>query len=390
MTVTGTTEAGLIAAARALAPAIGEAQAETEQAGRLPAPLLAAMTEAGLFRLYLPRVLDGPELDPIAFTRVIEAVARVDGATGWNLTVGAVYSALAGFLREDVARMIWADPGTVIAGTINPTGRAVAVPGGYRVSGRWGYGSGILHSTWVLGNCVVIEGEEPRRQPDGSPEMRVVLMPRAACIVHDTWHVNGLRGTGSHDYEIADCFVPEERTLVAFTAAPTQPGTLYACPFITIFAASIAAPALGIARGAIDALVALAQAKTPTGARSLLRDRTAVQVAVAQAEALVGSGRAFLFETLGALWATMGAGEPVTLAQRAMVRIACAHAAISAARAVDLMYEAGGATANYTTSPLERAFRDVHAATQHIAVVPHNYELGGRVLLGLDPGTPRF
>lgn len=380
----------LVAVARGLAPVIKANREAIERERDLPAPVMAAMVEAGLFRLYLPRRFGGLEVDPITFNRVVQEVARLDGSVGWNLMVGATYGALAAFLSPAAAEQIYSAPDVVLAGTINPSGRAVVVPGGYRVDGRWSYGSGIQHSRWVIGNCIVYDGDEPRPGADGLPEMRIVILPTAECEIHDTWRVSGLRGTGSHDYSVIDRFVPDEQTLIAFVAEPYEPGPLYACPFITIFAASVAAPPLGMARGAIDALVELAGSKTPMGSRQRLRDRPSIQADVARAEGLVGGARAFLFERLSALWARLTSGAPVTLNDRALVRLAGTHAAIGAAQAVDLMYNAGGGTAIYESCPLERHFRDVHAATQHIGVAPGNFEIAGRVLLGLDPGTPRL
>src|SRR5262249_15235704 len=132
-------------------------------------------------------------------------------------------------------------------------------------------------STWVFGNCVVMAGDRPRMGSDGTPDVRSVFFPRSECEVLDTWHTSGLRGTGSTDFVVRDLFVPEERTLPAFSAAPVQPGVLYQLPLITVFAVSIAAVPLGIARAAIDVLVKLASEKTPTGSQTLLRERASIQ-----------------------------------------------------------------------------------------------------------------
>ena len=392
MTAMPTTDsARLIETARSLAPEIRGYRDEIERSRRLPAPLVTALVEAGFFRMYVPKTLGGLEVDPVTLLRVVEEVARVDGAVGWSLAIGAVHGALGAYLREDVARAVYCDnPHTVVAGSVNASGKALAVEGGYRVSGRWPFGSGIQHSTWVYGNCIVFDGATPRLGPGDRPEMRFMLFPADQCEIHDTWHVSGLRGTGSHDFTATDLFVPEERSVLAFTARPYHPGTLYRCPFVTYFAASIAAPPLGMARGAIDALLELASAKTPTGSQNLLRDRPSVQSDIARAEALVRSARAFLIESLQDIWRTLAIGGEVTMHQRAMARIAGTHAATSAAQAVDLMYNAGGGTALYQNCLLERFFRDVHAATQHISVTPLYYELSGRVLLGMSPGTSRF
>jgi alkylation response protein AidB-like acyl-CoA dehydrogenase len=260
------------------------------------------------------------------------------------------------------------------------------------VTGRWAYGSGITHSDWVYANAVVYEGDQPRTGADGTNETRTVLFPIANCEVVDTWHVGGLRGTGSFDFVINDVFVPEERTFFAFafTPAPVWPGTHYTLPAFSVYPLSIAAVPLGLARAAIETLMELAAAKTPTGSPSLLRERASVQSDLARAEALVRAARTLLLEVAEELWETTERTGETPMKLRALVRLASAHAAVSSVQAVDLMYTAGGATSLREENRLERLFRDVHAAAQHLAVIPHNFELAGRVLLSLNPGTLRF
>jgi alkylation response protein AidB-like acyl-CoA dehydrogenase len=251
-------------------------------------------------------------------------------------------------------------------------------------------GSGDLGAAFgtVYGNCVVQKGGQPRLNQAGTPELRVMLFPVTACQVQDTWFTGGLRGTGSHDFSVRDLFVPAERSLVAFAGEASQPGILYKFPF-SLFAVLIAAVPLGIARGAA-ALIDLARAKKPTGSQALLRERLSAQIAVARAEALYRSGRAFLFEAIEAMNDEVEKSGHAKYEVSLDLRLACTQAALNSAQAVDLMCEAGGATSIYASSPLERAFRDVHAAIQHIAVTSVSLELSGRVLFGLDPGTSRF
>jgi alkylation response protein AidB-like acyl-CoA dehydrogenase len=379
-----------VRAARALAPTIRELRADIERDRSLPAPLVKRMAETGFFSLWLARALGGPELNTVDYLRVIEELSRADGAVGWCTMVSAGYSRLSGYLDDGVAREIFGDGSTIVAGTINPTGKAMVVPGGFRVSGRWSYGSFIGHSTWTVGSSVIHDNEGPRRGPDGAPDMRLMLFPTSAVEIIDTWRVGGLRGTGSHDFHVTDLFVPDDHAIAAFTAKPVRPGTLYAAPFITVFAMAIASVPLGIARAAIEAFVALAEAKTPMGGASRLRDKAGAQADVGKAEALLRSARAFLVESAHNIWNAVAAGDTPSLPQRATARLAAAQAAAASAQAVDLLYNAAGGTALYESNLLERCFRDVHATTQHMGTSSANFELSGRVLLGLDPGTPRF
>jgi indole-3-acetate monooxygenase len=382
----------LLETVRSLEPIIAAHRDEAERTRQLSRPVFEALADAGLFKLFVPQKLGGFESDLTTFLRVVEAVSRVDSAAGWCLSNGAVHGRMAGFLPEDEARVIFGHPHATVAGAATPTGRAMVAPGGFRVTGRWAYGSGITHSDWVYANAVVHEGERPRPADDGANEIRTLLAPIAECEIVDTWHVGGLRGTGSFDFVINDVFVPEERTFFAFAfrPAPVWSGTLYALPLFSVYPLSIAAVPLGLARAAIEVITELAEAKTPTGSPSLLRERSSVQSDLARAEALVRAARALLLEVAEELWETTERTGETPMKLRALVRLASAHAAVSSVQAMDLMYTAGGATSLREENRIERLFRDVHAAAQHLAVIPHNFELAGRVLLSLNPGTLRF
>ena len=382
--------ARLIRAAQELAPAIEAVRQAIERQRALPAGLVDAMGAAGMFSLWLPTSLGGPELNAVDYVRVIEELSRVDGSVGWCATVASAYSLLAGYLKSDVAQDIYGGGRTVFAGAVVPSGKAFIADNGYRVTGHWSYGSGIRHSTWVLGNCVVHDHDGPRRGSNGAPEIRLAMFPTSAVEVIDTWNVSGLRATGSHDYRVADLFVREDHTIDYSAARAVETGTLYVAPLISVLAIAIAAVPLGIARSAIDEVVTLAAVKTPYGSSTSLRDKPNVQADVARAEVLLGSARSYLFSMISELWEELAAGAAASMRRRAMVRLACAYAAQASAQAVDLMYNAAGGTAIFETGRLERCFRDVHVSTQHIATSSSNYEVGGRVLLGLDPGTPRF
>lgn len=375
-------------AANGLAPTILAEREMIEQARELPSSLVETMRQAGLFSLWLPKSLGGPELAAVDFVRIIEAISRADGSVGWCTAVGACYSCFAGYLDESIAREIYGDGTAILAGTLNPTGKAVAVPGGYRVTGSWSYGSGIQHSNWALGNCRVFDAETARANPDGTPVMRLVIFPKREAQVLDTWRVSGLRGTGSHDFRVDGIFVPEQRAIVGFGGIPTQPGRLYSLPF-TIFSVSLVGVPLGLARAAIDALTELAESKKPMDSGQLLKDKPAIQAAVGRAEAILRAARAFLFEAVQAMWDAAGSAGP-TFHQRALVRLAITHVAESAKLVSNMMFEAGGGTSLYEEGRLARCWRDAHAVAQHIALTSNNYEYAGRVLLGMPSGMARF
>jgi alkylation response protein AidB-like acyl-CoA dehydrogenase len=313
---------------------------------------------------------------------------------GWCAVIPAGYARLSGALEESAAREIFlASRRGVLVGTLNPTGKAIAVSGGYQVTGRWGYGSFIAHGDWVLGNCIEEDTPGPRRSADGGRDFRLCLFPRDVVEVFDIWHVGGLRATGSNDFQVTDLFVPESHTipLIDFQPPPRRLGPLYAVPMTSTFVSCIATVALGIARAAIEALVEIAASKVTAGTSTPLRDKPLAQADMSRAEALLRSGRAYLFDELGSMWANAEAGRIITLEERAHVRLAAVHAAQCAIQATDLMYQLGGGASLFQGGRLERCFRDVHAAGQHLAVSPlSNLEPIGRVLFGLPPGLARF
>ncbi len=382
-----TTAADLLQAARELAPRVRELAEESERERAMASALVEALRGAGLWDATKPAALGGPELELPAFLRLIEELSRADGSTGWTFMIGATTGYLLAYFPERTVRELYRTyPDLISGGSIVPRGRAVRVDGGYRVSGRFPFGSGIRHTQIMGCGCLVFDGETPRMGPLGMPEAIMALIPTADYQILDSWHVSGLRGTGSADFAIADAFVPDQRCMPSFTGRAQRPEALYQFPLISFLAAEVAPVGLGIARHAIDTLVELAQAKTPTGQISLLRERAAVQADVARAEALLRSAGAFLYDTAEQAWTKTCAGEPLDEYDRALVRLAATTAVTQSAQAVDLMYNAGGATSIYETSALERCFRDVHALTQHVAVQQSSLETVGKVLLGMDLG----
>ena len=371
-------------AARALAPRAAELAPEAEAERRLPPELSAELASAGLYRLCVPASLGGGEAAPADLLEAVEALAVGDAAVGWCVAVCSTSGMLAAYLDEASGAAVYGDPAGVVGGVFAPSGRASAVAGELVVGGRWRFASNVDNCDWLMGGCIVLDGDRPRELPSGRPDIRLALMPAAEVEVIDTWSVSGLRATGSHDIAVDGLAVPVGRTASLLTESPRETGPLYAFPPFGLLAASIAAVALGIARGALDDLARIAAAKTPTLSTRKLAERAATQAGVARAEAGVGAGRSLLHGAVADAWAAAREGGEVPIELRAALRLASTHAVESAAAAVDTAYTLAGGSAIYETSPLQRRFRDVHAATQHMLVGPATWELAGRSLLGLD------
>jgi indole-3-acetate monooxygenase len=378
----------LLAAVQALAPRLRAESDETEARRSLAEPLVQAMVDAGLYRMLLPRSLGGGEIDPLSYFDVIEALAEADSAAAWSVLIstGAMTNTARALPDEPLAAMFRSPRDAVMAGSAPPRGRAVPVPGGYRLTGRWSQGSNILVARWVHVGCHLHDGAGPRLDSAGRPVYVMCALPASDIRVIDTWNTTGMRGTGSHDFAIDDAFVPDDRVHGVIEDSH-RPGPLYR--FFGWTHVAHAAVGLGLARVAIDEFVGLARGKEATwlASEGRLATRTTIQAKVAQAEALVGAGRAYVREATCDTWQTVCRGERPSSRQRAVYRLAIAHAMANAIQAVDLMYSAGGATAIYAQSRLDRCLRDVHTAAAHVWVAPDTYELAGRLLLGLDPGS---
>jgi alkylation response protein AidB-like acyl-CoA dehydrogenase len=374
--------ADMMATARELRPKIEEYAGESERLGRMADGLAALLREAGVFGMARPAEHGGLGLGLSTTMRVVEEISIADASAGWCAAIGSGSIGALRF-RDDVAREIL-KPGMYMAGVGAPNGRARTVDGGYRVSGRWPYASGCHHADWIFAGSLVMDGETPRMN-GAMPEYRLVLFPMSEVEILDTWHVSGLRGTGSNDVEVHDVFVPEERT----TALSLADGALSPAgiPMYTLFGIALVPVALGAARRAIDEIVGMAQGKTPLLSPSKLSEKPVVQHEIARAEGMLQAASAWIYGVVEELVGRAGRGEAIDMALRARVKLACTHATSAAADAAAIAYRLGGGQANYERSVLQRCFRDVNAVTQHFVVAPNNFETVGRVMLGLDPGT---
>lgn len=374
-----------LAAARALAPRVAACADAIERERRLPEELVGALCAAGLFRLLLPASVGGLEVGPRIFAGVVETIAGADASVGWCISQANGCATFAAYLDPAIGRAVFGDRRAILAWGPPGESRAVPVPGGYRVGGRWAFASGCRHATWLGPTCAVIGDDgTPRRLPNGQPELRTVLVPAGAARFEDIWHVSGLRGTASDAFALDDYFVPAERTAVQDFDARREPGPLYRFPLWSLYASGFASVALGVARAMLDALIALADGKTPRLMKQTLRERPMVQAQVARAEAAYHSARAFLHAALDDAWCAAQDG-PIPPMQRARLRLAGTDAIHRAAGVADSVYQLAGATAIFEGGAFERRFRDIHAVMQQIQARQDHYESAGRVFLGLDP-----
>ena len=386
----------LLATAAALQPVVRDYQDENERERRIAKPVVERLRTAGLYRMVVPQQIGGFQIDLLTFLRAAELIAEADASTGWNLTNNAVGQFIALSLPDDgVEEIFGRGPDTIVAGTAVPGGgKAVAVDGGFQVTGRWRFGSGCQESEWMMANFEVSDADGVRRNADGTPALYRGFFSPSECSIIDTWDMTGMRGTGSHDWAVSDVFVPSRRTVhvpgaLLHNQWQRWPGTLYQVPIHALVGPHHSVVATGIARAGIDALTELAGAKIPRGRTQLLRDREHVQDAVARAEAQLGAAQTFRAAAVGDVWDTVASGRETTLQQRARCRIAASFAVDSARAAMDLMYRAGGTTSNERSHQLARCWRDLHVVAQAASTMPDWYAVAGRALLGLDPG-PRL
>ncbi len=370
-----------------IAPTLRKHAAEAEANSRLSDGAAKAMKDAGLYAIWIPRAYGGLELDLMAGIRLVERVASIDSAAGWTLALSVGGSVFPAFFDEQAAAEIYADGASPMAGCFFPPTEAVPVEGGFRVNGRTPFGSGSHHCRWFGAMAHVVENGKERLDEQGQPETSIVFVPSSQIEIIDHWDTLGLRGTGSHDVAIRDAFVPKNR-LVRMLAPEERTlgkgfeGPLYRCTVWPAVAA-LSAVATGIARAAIDELVALAIRKTPNYTPGPLRERSVAQMQLARAEAKLGAARAYLSETLRDAWQSGVAGRFVDLQQKHRIQRASIHAAEASAEAVDLVHAAAGSSGIRKEFPFERHFRDVHVITQHAFHSTARYESVGKPLVGL-------
>ena len=381
----------LISDARTLAPLIREHAPEAELNRRISPKVIAALREAGFFRMLLPRSLGGLEVDPVTCSRVVEEIAAADSAAAWTLqagNTGAWWSAR--LPKEGVEEIYGGDPDSLQAAAFHPPQRAVEAPGGFRITGRGPLASTIHDAEWLFLSAMVMDGDLPR-MVQGVPVMiALVIRAREARIV-DTWRSLGMRGTDSQDVVMDDVFVPTARTfplVPTFEPNPYYSGALYRFPGMATVIVAVAPVSLAVARGAVDEFRELAQRKSAFGFTVPLRERMPVQAALAKAEGMLRAARLLYYDTLGGVWKKVVAGEAATLEEKADLALAGAHAASTAATVVGMMHQLAGSTGIYERSPLERHFRDANTLRHHGFMSENRFEVVGQVYLGVPPEFP--
>jgi indole-3-acetate monooxygenase len=375
-----------VARARELGADISAAADEIERTQRFPEALLERLHDSRLYRMLLPRSTGGDQIEPTIYMAAIEELAGHDGSIAWNVFGANSAALIAAYLEPAAAHAIFADPRSVVAWGPPNTSRAQAVEGGYRLTGRWDFGSGCRQARWIGAHCHVVEKDGALRlNRFGQPTVRTLLFPASEVTLLDNWQTIGLRGTASESYRVDDLFVSE-----AFSSTREDPtlrrerGPLYAFTMQGLYATGVAAAASGMARAMLSEFIALAARKSPRGLNRLA-DSAVVQAEVARAEARLGSARAYLVETLTTIHARADEVAPIEMADRARVRLACTNAIHAATDVADFAYKAAGVDAIFPGSPFERRFRDMHTLSQQIQARGAHFEAVGQILLGVPP-----
>ena len=352
---------------------------------RLPPEITDDMADKGFFRLLVPRSLGGAELDHPGFLQIVEIFAEVDASSAWCVNQNNVFATNSTRMPKPTAKKLYSDPRLVITnGPPSSASQAVPTDGGYRLSGRWNFSSGIPHATWVAALAPVRRPGDPPRPLSDRSTSRIFLVPKADVQLIDTWDVVGLRGTGSFSFEIDDLFVPEAHTYHP-ASQPWEDGPLYCVPTMLFFAAGFATVALGAARAALTAAIELSKTRVEMLQDHALRDMSATQRIVGEAEAVWGAAKAYLREAVTAVWASACKHRSLSHEERIRLRLAGTHGIRCAGQVVDIAYTLGGAGSIFASSPVQRRFRDVHTITQQIQGRLAHYDTAGQFFLGLEP-----
>lgn len=375
----------MLADIRHLAPSIKARAAEFEAARRIPVDLVDTLRDLGVFRMFVPSSHGGMELDLPSGTEIITALAKIDGSFAWTAMIGVGSSLFPTSLPRETFDMLYRHgPDVAIAGTVAPLGTAERVPGGWRVNGRWPFASGCLHADWMGAVCVMTEGGKPiagNAGANGPPMLRGFLMPADKWQIEDTWHVAGLKGTGSHHIAMHDQVVPDTHFFDFMAGEPCMAGPLYQA-LISTLPLLHGAFDVGMAEAALDELVAMANTgRQQLRAATPMRESEIFQYELGRVAADVRAARATHRAQVAVHWQHALAGTLRTEQRAAESQQAAVWLATTCTRAINDCFTLGGGSALYETSPLQRRMRDMRAAAQHATVQQRNYVAAGKQLL---------
>jgi|TARA_Y100000296_G_C5178172_1_gene261434 alkylation response protein AidB-like acyl-CoA dehydrogenase len=378
----------LLATADAAASRFAMRVEEIEANSYLPQDIADDLASAGLYRLLTPVEYGGLEISVELFVEIIERLAQTDASAAWCTFISCTSCVLAGYLDPAVSEQLYGKPDLKAAGVFAPRGKAIRETRdgqpGFRVSGRWFWGSATKNADVIQGGCLVLDADgKPELLPGGRPRVQSILFDRSQVTHLNNWDAFGLLGSGSGEFEVDDVFVPEAYSACLMADRPLD-RPLYRFPVFGLLGIGIGAVALGVGRHAMDTLIDLAGDKTPQSSSKTLAMRASTQQAVARAEASWRSARAFMLDAVRAGWHEAEKTGEIAVNTRRDIRLATTHAVHSAQEIVSTMYRLGGGNAIFAQSPLQRCLRDIHVITQHFMVSDSTYELTGRLLLGLD------
>lgn len=363
--------------ARDLLPLIASAADENDNIRRLTRPVVEALIDGGFFTMLKTKSVGGMELKPSIFAQVTEAIASVDGSTGWVVCQSNGCSTTSAYLDPHIAQEIFGKPDGIVAwGPPGSPYEATPVEGGYRITGKWRFMSGSQNATWLGAHLRVA----------GTKETKTFLYPKSSATFHDIWHTLGLRGTASNEYSVDNLFIPHERAIYRDDPRDRRTDSpLYRFTSNQLYSIGFGGVALGIARGTMDAFLNLPREKTRRGAGKPMVENNVVQSHVAQSEARWRSARYFLHAAADEALATIEEQGEMEMAQRTRLRLASTWAIQSSREIVNTLFHDCGSMSVFEDTPFERRLRDIDTVAQQGQGRILHYETVGQVMLGLVP-----
>jgi alkylation response protein AidB-like acyl-CoA dehydrogenase len=378
-------EKKLMDSAIALQPELERRGGEIDQLRQLPQDLADRLAQLGFYRLIVPEDLGGLGVSPEAFCKICEQLAMANGSTGWCIFIGATSQYLFGALQTTQLETMLQNPNVITSGVFADSGSALfesrdGQPG-YLINGHWRWGSGCRNAEWISGGIHEIDAQGQRVTRD-TPLSRVFFRPEEIAI-QDNWHVSGMRGSGSSDYVAENVWVSAQRLAGNVEDTPQGHKPIYQFPKFSLLGIPIGAICLGMARASLNEVIRVSKEKTPQGSRRTLALRPSLHIDIAQTDTALNAASALFYQSIQEGWknAQLAPGD---IEDRRKMRTATVHAVNTAIKVIDKMYSVVGGTSVYETSCLQRHFRDVHVASQHMMVGEPIMELAGRVMLGLD------